>query len=175
VPKPALLLLLLALLVQCKKHDPSPEDQLPPATQTGANTFGCLVNGQAWIPSGYDGYSNYIVLYDRGLGGTLDIATYRYQQSVSSTYQRISLSASRLFAPKTYNLRDSTNTVAGFNNRATSCTLNSREANVFCKGTLTITRLDLQAGIISGTFEFTLAKPGCDTVRVTQGRFDKRL
>ena len=45
----------------------------------------------------------------------------------------------------------------------------------YCRGTLTITRLDLQAGIISGTFAFTLYKPGCDSVRVTQGRFDKRL
>ena len=36
-------------------------------------------------------------------------------------------------------------------------------------------RLDLSAGIIAGTFAFTLYKPGCDSVRVTQGRFDKKL
>jgi hypothetical protein len=53
--------------------------------------------------------------------------------------------------------------------------MSSDDAGTYHKGTLTITRLDLQAGIISGTFEFTLAKPGCDTVRITQGRFDKRL
>ena len=35
--------------------------------------------------------------------------------------------------------------------------------------------LDLSAGIISGTFAFTLAQPGCDTIKVTQGRFDKKL
>ena len=28
-------------------------------------------------------------------------------------------------------------------------------------------RLDLSAGIIAGTFAFTLYKPGCDSVRVT--------
>ncbi|UOQ73225.1 hypothetical protein [Hymenobacter cellulosilyticus] len=43
------------------------------------------------------------------------------------------------------------------------------------RGSLTITRLDLTAGIISGTFSFTLYKPGCDTIRVTNGRFDKQL
>ena len=32
---------------KCKKDDPALLDQFPPATQTGANTFGCLVNGQA--------------------------------------------------------------------------------------------------------------------------------
>jgi hypothetical protein len=38
---------------KCKKDPVSnPIDQLPPATQTGANTFGCLVNGQAFTPGG---------------------------------------------------------------------------------------------------------------------------
>ena len=40
---------------------------------------------------------------------------------------------------------------------------------------LNITRYDLQAGIVSGTFNFVLAKPGCDTVKVTHGRFDYKL
>lgn len=43
------------------------------------------------------------------------------------------------------------------------------------RGTLNITRPDRSAGIIAGTFEFTLAQPGCDTIKVTQGRFDKKL
>lgn len=51
------LYLALVLLTQCSecKNDPTPRDpadQLPPATQTGANTFGCLVNGQPYTPSG---------------------------------------------------------------------------------------------------------------------------
>ena len=40
---------------------------------------------------------------------------------------------------------------------------------------MTVTRLDRTAGVVSGTFEFTLTKPGCDIIRVTQGRFDKKL
>ena len=30
----------------------TPLEQLPPATQTGANTFGCLVDGEVYIPKG---------------------------------------------------------------------------------------------------------------------------
>ena len=30
---------------------------LPPATQTGANTFGFLLNGQPWVPKGWTGGS----------------------------------------------------------------------------------------------------------------------
>jgi hypothetical protein len=57
-------LLLIALfsicMPACKKTkiDPVPVpaiDQLPPITQTGANTFGCLINGNVWLPKGYDG------------------------------------------------------------------------------------------------------------------------
>ena len=50
------LYLSLALLTQCSKckNDPTPakpEDQLPPATQTGAGTFGCQCRVQ--FVSGY--------------------------------------------------------------------------------------------------------------------------
>lgn len=77
----AFLLVPLALLglSQCKKNEPAPADQLPPATQTGANTFGCLPNGQPWTPSGSNGTDNYKVIYDPGYaGGSLDIRAYRY-------------------------------------------------------------------------------------------------
>ncbi|HYG02765.1 MAG TPA: hypothetical protein VD927_09980 [Chryseosolibacter sp.] len=48
--------ILLAFLTGCngcKLDDPQPApktelEKLPPATQEGKNTFGCLVNGMAW-------------------------------------------------------------------------------------------------------------------------------
>ncbi|GAA4504102.1 hypothetical protein GCM10023172_29960 [Hymenobacter ginsengisoli] len=55
LPPTSLLLAALLGLSQCKKNDSSPakpEDQLPPATQTGQHTFGCLLNGQPWTPAG---------------------------------------------------------------------------------------------------------------------------
>ncbi|TXT34444.1 MAG: hypothetical protein FD136_331 [Chitinophagaceae bacterium] len=37
----------------CRKNKPvNPIDQLPPETQTGANTFGCLVDGGVFKPGG---------------------------------------------------------------------------------------------------------------------------
>lgn len=38
-------------------------------------------------------------------------------------------------------------------------------------GSVTLSRWDREARIISGTFEFTVAR-GADTVRITEGRFD---
>jgi len=47
--KRILLLLLTTFTLSCCNNDDdnpqNPLDQLPPATQTGANTFGCLING----------------------------------------------------------------------------------------------------------------------------------
>jgi hypothetical protein len=54
--KPFLLSFLVSLLIVsgCRKHKTgNPIDQLPPETQTGANTFGCLVNGQVFKPGGH--------------------------------------------------------------------------------------------------------------------------
>jgi hypothetical protein len=49
--KNILTLFSIAVLVGCsKKEDANPELlKLPPATQTGVNTCGCVVNGKAWI------------------------------------------------------------------------------------------------------------------------------
>ncbi|MFD1553252.1 hypothetical protein DNU06_17485 [Putridiphycobacter roseus] len=40
-----------------KPNEPlTPLEQLPEATQTGANTFGCLVDGEVYIPKGNFSY-----------------------------------------------------------------------------------------------------------------------
>lgn len=164
------------LLAGCHKKDPSPEEQLPAATQTGANTFGCLVNGQVWMPQGNDGTSNYTVSYDTFPdGGLLEIATYRiYGQGVSD-FQSLSLWTKQLNNPGTFSFQNTQTSIARFNDQKTTCFWRSSDSNTYRRGTLTITRLDRQAGIISGTFAFTLYKAGCDSVHVTQGRFDKKL
>lgn len=176
------LYLALATLTQCSKckDDPRPRDpaaQLPPATQIGANTFGCLVNGQPYAPSGNNGTPNYAVLYDTGpSGGNLNILTYQIK-SGGSKY--ISLSCGPVTQARQFALSipvvEGTATYADTSSPNPCNSYEGNKAPDYRRGTLTITRLDLQAGIIAGTFEFTLAKPGCDTVKVTQGRFDKKL
>jgi hypothetical protein len=173
-------LLALLLLTQCHKSDPDPtkpEDQLPAATQTGANTFGCLVNGQAYLPAGRVGLgSNYSVSYDPTFnGGDLTIRTYRATLTDDKALMIGGMSISR---PGTYAFGSATMLRTSFrdDSRSTPCdNHDSRSAGTFSKGTLTITRLDLQAGIVSGVFNYLLAKPSCDTLKVTQGRFDYKL
>ncbi|SDY37750.1 hypothetical protein [Hymenobacter psychrophilus] len=180
-----LLLAALLGLSQCHKKDqgpaPAPESLLPPATQTGANTFGCLLNGQPWTPSGFNGTSNYSVSYDPTYnGGTFDLRTYRYpsgNQNSDKDQQYIILYARGLTQIGTHDLANDNkvNSTATLNDRKSGCDYHDRYPQFYRRGSLMITRLDLQAGIISGTFDFTLYKPGCDTIKITNGRFDKKL
>ena len=47
------LLFISTILSCCNNDDDNSKtelEKLPPATQTGANTFGCLLNGSAFLP-----------------------------------------------------------------------------------------------------------------------------
>ena len=171
-----LLLAALLGLSQCKKNDLNPVDQLPPATQTGAGTFGCLVNGQAWTPQGNNGFANYSVYYDTfSDGGLLEISTYRIDNQ-NNQKQFITLWTKQIHGPGTFPFRNTATATATFDDAKSGCYWASRDSTTtYRRGQLTITRLDLQAGVVSGTFAFTLHKPGCDSIRVTNGRFDRKL
>jgi hypothetical protein len=174
--KNSFLLLPLCGLLSCHhQNDPTPVEQLPPATQTGANTFGCLVNGQPWTPRGNNGTSNYSVSYDTGLnGGVFDLQTYRYPDD-SNDFQALYFSVLSNCQVGSYSFRSRRRSRAYFWNTKAKCYVDSKDSTTYRQGTFTITKLDLTKGIIAGTFAFTLYQPGCDTIKVTEGRFDKRL
>ena len=55
------LLFVTFFLSCCNNDDDKPIaeiDKLPPATQTGANTFGCLLDGKAFLPGNYPNATN---------------------------------------------------------------------------------------------------------------------
>lgn len=176
------LYLALLLLTQCSKckNDPTPADptsQLPPATQTGANTFGCLVNGQVYIPGGNAGPSNFGVLYELGpMGANLNIQTYRINKNGR---QYINLSCGPVTQVRAYSLNiPVTEGTASYTNTYLPTQCSSYDGNMpplHRKGQLVITRLDTSKGIIAGTFEVTFYQPGCDTLKITQGRFDAKF
>jgi hypothetical protein len=173
------LLLWLCLTGGCDwfkgKDNPSPEEQLPPETQIGANTFGCLVNGKPWTPKGFKGPlvgPNFDVVYDPSHeGGNLDIQTYRVEDGEDSY---ITIFAFGISNQGVYSLDLPASSPRRGAYYAQFCDYNDDD-EIYRKGSLTITKLDMQQRIVSGRFEFVLAKQGCDTIKVTQGRFDKKL
>ena len=176
-PIPLLLAALLGLS-QCKHSDPTPpkpEDQLPPATQTGAGTFGCLLNGQPWTPSGNSGPANFRLTYDPGyVGGNITIRAYR-SISPTTANQYFLIGSTSVNKIGVYEFSNNGPAGAYYNSGVTgNCQEYGYYINkgFFMSGQLLITRLDK---IVSGTFNFKLWQPGCDTIKVTQGRFDYTL
>ena len=162
----ALLITLPLLAAGCKDDEPevAPIDQLPPATRTGQYTFGCLVNGKAFVP---DNTNDITAIYQ---GGGVQI----YAQLVRSTgEQEIGIVAfSQITENSSYNLTNVPSQIAEFDWYGVGISTCIYEPEETISGTLTITHFDDEEYIISGTFEFTTATEGCDTIRVTDGRFD---
>ncbi|GEM_PF-3093513 len=102
----------------------------------------------------------------------MNIATYRF--IANNSRRGIILFSDSLKSVGTYPLTLSNHQEALFYGGKGQCEFHQNETH-YRRGSLTITRLDLKTGIISGTFDFTLYRPGCDSVRVTQGRLDKKL
>lgn len=162
--KKLFLLLLTTFTLSCCNDDDNPQnplDQLPPATQTGANTFGCLINGEPFVVSNT---SNQTAIYQGGvlqIGGGID-------NSIMDKHISINISAPiNLNTP--YDLTLLPNNLAIFVNNGEGCYYDYDHTT---SGTLTITKFDQTNFIISGTFNFSTQTNECENINITNGRFD---
>jgi hypothetical protein len=156
------------LLLACKDKDsPNPVDDLPPETQTGAKTFGCLVNGRAWVPSAPFPLNSLTYSYYQGTFSIRATLKKDGRNQVISI-NKFNILKADIFYLTTYN----NNSDAQLHDFNTQCTF---DTSIFNIGTLEMTRVDSINGIFSGRFHFKIGVAGCDTIRVTDGRFDLRL
>jgi hypothetical protein len=147
---------------------------LPPATQIGANTFGCLVNGMPWVPMGYNGTNNLSIDYDPGFNnGILNIVAYKFIAPIDEQIL-LSVRDSLNFLKAPFSINLSSSSLYGLSYKK-FCHLWNRFPDVYSSGFLTIKMLDRNSGIIAGEFNATMYRVGCDTIKITQGRFDFRF
>lgn len=174
--KTLLLVLFAATLFSGCKKDKS-EDQLPPATQIGANTFGCKINGKVFVPKGYDGTGrpNPHIVYDYDLNGQpyLFIETHRYKENNSIAGIDITFfglnNVGNYFFNNYFRLSGGSQEVLG------TCGISIIDTTIKRWGGGYITKLDIPNRIISGTFDCKFKRPDCDTTYITDGRFDIRF
>jgi len=172
-----LALALAAPAAGCRGSDPAPAppktplDLLPPETQTGQRTFGCLLNGQAWVLSGSP------------LGGPVFSSEYaskhlRLTASGSSVDNGVitggvmQIEIDDLNSPGRYTLSSKDTSFVNYDSVRPRCQYHTDKAH---PATVEITRLDLVNRVVAGRFAFTLDTPGCGPVVVTDGRFDSRF
>lgn len=181
----AFLFLFTISATTCKKQNTLEMElaKLPPATQTGQNTFGCLVNGKAWIAQNADCFPycdpSFKMNIGYEFGGYLAIDAF-WKNSKNNFDQRIDIMVDSLNYQykKIIDWRKEHSGVYFLDYHSNNpCRKLDRfnDPTIQYSGAVYVSRYDLQSGIISGTFEFTLYKPGCDTLKVTHGRFDKKL
>jgi len=172
-------ILAVSFLLSCNKDDDKPIaeiDKLPPATQTGANTAGCLVNGEAFLPKGNVQGGNLVLNYF-GTDFTFKIAQKRLNEPLKS----IGIILEQLEAPLEINQLIILNTeietlptrtgIYMFDGTPPPSPL-FHQTTPHIKGELLITHHDFDNAILSGTFWFDAINSEGEIVEIREGRFD---
>ncbi len=166
-------LLFVILNTQCKKSSNATDvPGLPPATQIGANTFGCLVNGTVFKPTTRNDLS-----LDLDLGfnnGIFSLAAYMSGNGRRLGAMNVGIKDSLRFLkpPFTRNLFPTQIGSISYGD-SNYCYSSINDTAIYRKGWVSVTRLDYTNGIISGLFEGALYNKICgDTIKITNGRFD---
>lgn len=179
---PLLFLAAVLLMASCKKDDP--EAGLPPASQEGRNTGGCLVNGERFVATGWGGdlLSNptpplfggfsFDSIYTVDLNGQLNSRNttvslfFRSQKVGTYFFNKNTLpypQASALYALNHAVLHSDTPGETYI-------------TDALHTGKIVLTYASIQRGISAGTFEFTAGSQSdpSKTITVTKGRFDRQ-
>ena len=174
--KKTLLLPLLAcifIFAQCKKDKNSPEPDnpygLPNATQTGANVFACRVNGVNWV-SGKGIYK---------MGGEVSndtLSCWGIRKDTDHLNDLVIQLRGGAAQGGQYSLSATgSNYIRYVLGKTCNGYLGSNFLTLFStSGSVTISKIDRINKIISGTFNCKVPVPTCDTLYVTDGRFDIR-
>ena len=162
-------------LVGCSSDDDQnltsdPVQQLPEATQVGANTAGALVNGEPITPQG-GGISPNIVAFYQLINGEyfFNVGILSSKNGKSKTV-RVFASENTIINNETYPLNDSgyRGNYSIFSNEGQSFYYTENDFT----GELTITHLDETNRIVAGTFWFDAVNDDGEVVEVREGRFD---
>ena len=174
--KNEILALSFILLISSSCQHDLKDETLPPITQTGQNTFGCLINGNVWINEGMTGSSggNFWAFVTSNY---FKMTAIRRNSNPTTIYQSFGFDIESPIHVGKYILNKGTQ-YAGFEDDITHCPY--KTDSISSLQTLEITKYDSINHIIAGTFNFQAMKKSsvqntynCDsTINITEGRFD---
>lgn len=160
--------LLTFLCAKCEDETPkNPIDLLPPATQTGANTFGCLVDGEAFTPDGRpNSFKQEYSYMDSGyyLRVTANSIVEGDLISVGCTAENVNLEEGKTYALLS---RESGNISGRYFAMSDAFYTNTEET-----GEIFITHYDPSKKIISANFWFNVRDKKGAIRQIREGRFD---
>ncbi|MGG7035641.1 MAG: hypothetical protein ACI7YS_10685 [Flavobacterium sp.] len=158
-------------LICCEKDNSSKPieeiDKLPPATQTGANKIGCILDGKAFLPYGFNSTNCFYQYVDGEYYFFVRCQNRDKQNNLISI--DLTTNGSQISENKTYQLYEHTKgNVSGvylFN-------LDENFTSHTHTGELKITKLDRVNGIVSGTFWYDVEDKEGVVHQIRNGRFD---
>ncbi len=148
----------------CKKKEMS--DQAP------KNYFTCKINGVEYKPSGYDGTPNYYIHIDTSYrDGTISVNT--YNSSNNNLNYSFGFGSDSVKNVGKFYLKRAGRHRMDYTSYNLNCQYFSDDSDVeILSGSFTFDTYDLENFIFSGQFEALMAKTdGCDTLRITEGKF----
>ncbi|RWZ85749.1 MAG: hypothetical protein EO766_16095 [Hydrotalea sp. AMD] len=152
----------------CKNTNiPAPDNPygLPNATQTGANIFACRINGQNFI-------AYYGPPYCTGASLINDTLNICGQPKIKNYFESLGLQIKGNIKIGKYIL-NSDNIFATYLTDSTCLGIMFNVAQVRAVyGSINLSKIDLSQKIVSGLFNCTIPISNCDSLKVTDGRFD---
>ncbi|WP_289023770.1 hypothetical protein [uncultured Salegentibacter sp.] len=169
------ILILLIFCASCDKNDDQPQnpiDQLPPATQTGEQTFGCLIDGVPFIPDNF-GFGRPSAFYQFSNDTyTLNISASNRNEGYLKSISIGAIKIENEIGERLYDLvEEEENKFYGQYNIGGG-TIYSGISSGENSGKLEVTNFDPDNFILSGTFEFTVLDEKGSEIEITDGRFD---
>ncbi|WP_431472619.1 hypothetical protein I5168_05225 [Nonlabens sp. SCSIO 43208] len=158
------------LTTSCEDDDPgcAGVDCLPPATTTGAGTFGCLVNGEPFVDDSgnfncfyqlVDGeyFFNICGLDESGVVSDICLRTNQREIGTNQSHNIESNDVGNFFV----SIAVDNDGLRFFDSSSTT------------NGSITFIEFTTNSNIVSATFEFTVIDPETGTIyEITDGRFD---
>ncbi|MGG8497231.1 DUF6252 family protein, partial [Tenacibaculum sp. TC6] len=160
----------------CSKDDIiKPQTELPPITQTGENTVGCLVDGEVFLPKGSNPLGNPVLTcFYQFVNGQWHFSL-GFSNNKKEHLRAINIASHNINFEegKSYNLvfDDGNNAFGRYTIYKNGTGYDYRTSNEI-KGKLTINKLDQNKAIISGTFWFDAVNSNGENVEIREGRFD---
>lgn len=177
-------LLLLTQCSQCKRDDPAPlppKDPLsllPPESQTGKGTCGCLVNGKVFVaPFTTSANGDWQSINKLAVSSTMRLNG----NDATQLFSFATVLNGRLFDTQKFVMISAANPPPVFSPGTNQFIADADDkcyysGNYTKTGQVELVKFDGVARIAAGRFAFTLYEPGgCDTLRVTNGRFDVKF
>lgn len=173
-----IILVLLFLNSGCFNVDINTAEKLPPITQEGNNTFGCLIDGKLFHPgTTLNGnvrpltFSYFRFDTDRHKAGSL------YIQGIDARYSlpiagRLAIQKKEVFSAGTFQLKSQECSPTSHCDLIFYYNSDENTNYIATSGELIITRFDTVHNIVSGTFEFEAESGEGEKIKVTSGRFD---